>query len=420
MRNILQTAAALVLCASAVTAAQAAPGQIVVVVADGLSPQVIDLGSSYVKKASTEEDATVAFDDLKSQGKIATVSATTASGTTASGTTASGDVLASMRGVLKTAAANGYKTGLVTTGDVTTDAALLYDLPADTKDVASALVNTTKPNFLGGGGRTKFDAALTKSFTGMGNTAITNAEEFESTDADAVKGNVLALENDNDLSYAIDHDSSTETAIGDLASLAMKTLGGDSNKPYVLIVHDTNIARALAAKDTPAVFGEFREIDGIVAEVLSTRSALDTPENMALAVVSTGAMSFPKYTTENVAERSNAIFITSQLNSSYAKATSTLKGATDDDMATFSTETFPGWKPSSSVRAKVMAGTMTGEDAVRASYEPTISLGYDATSVAPMAYVVGLDAGDVVKEVAAVASMKATTPAKTSSSTSTK
>lgn len=389
--RILQSVAAFTLCTSATigfsaSAALAAPKQVVVVVAEGLSPQVIDLGSSYVKTSSTDPDTTVAFSDLKAQGKAAT---------------ATSDAWSSMRGVLKTAAAHGYKTGVVTTGSVAADAALLYDVPTD--GAASTLVKTTKADFLGGGGRSAFSADLTKSFKASGNTALLNADEFEN--ADEVKGRVLALESDNDLSYALDRDTSAEVGVGDMASLAMRTLGGsDSDKPYILVVHDTNIARALAAKDTPALFGEFREVDALIGDVLSTRSALDKPDDMALAVVSTGAAMAPKYTSDVAADRSNAVFMTTQLNSSYAKATSTLKGATDEDVTTFTTDTYIGWKPSADVRAKIIAGTMTGEDAVRASYEPAIAIGYGATTVAPMAYVIGLDSGDVVKSVAAVAS----------------
>ncbi len=405
MRNILQKVTVFALCAASVAATQvavqAAPRQFVVVVADGFSPQVIDLGSLYVKKSSTEEEPSAAFDDLKSQGKTAAVGS---------------DPLSAMRGVLKTAAANGYKTGLVTTGDAAADAALLYDLPAATANVAGTLLTTTKPNFLAGGGRANFGSVLTKSYATAGNTTYLNADEFESADTDSIKGNVLALQADGDLNYAIDHDSSVETSVGDLASLAIKTLGGDTNSPYVLVVHDTNLSKALAAKDTPAVFGEFREIDGIVADVLSTRGALDTPDDLALAVISTGAVASPKYTSETPAERSNAIFIASQLTSSYAKTTATLKGATDDDITTFATDTYPGWKPSSSVRSRLVAGTLTGEDAVRASYESAIALGYDSTVVAPMAMVVGLDASDVVKQIADAVSTKVTT-AKTATKT---
>lgn len=396
--RILQSVAAFALCTSATIGFSAsaalaapeasAPKQVVVVVAEGLSPQIIDLGSAYVKTSSTDPDTTIAFSNLKAQGKAAT---------------ATGDAWSSMRGVLKTAAAHGYKTGVVTTGSVAADAALLYDVPTD--GAASTLVKTTKADFLGGGGRSAFSADLTRSFKASGNTALLNADDFEN--ADAVKGRVLALESDNNLSYALDRDSSVEAGVGDMASLAMKTLGGDNNTPYILVVHDTNIAKALAAKDTPALFGEFREVDAVIGDVLSTRSVLDKPDDMALAVVSTGAAMAPKYTSDVAADRSNAVFMTTQLNSSYSKATTTLKGATDEDVTTFATDTYIGWKPSADVRAKIIAGTMTGEDAVRASYESAIAIGYDATSVAPMAYVIGLDSGDVVKSVAAVASSKA-------------
>ncbi len=389
MRKVLQSVATMALCTAAIAVAQAAPKQIVVVVADGLSPQVIDLGSAYVKASSTDPDTTVAFSDLKSVGKIAS---------------AKSDALASMRGVLKIAAANGYKTGIVTTGNVASDAALLYDLPSDSANIAGTLLTTTKPDFLAGGGRSDFSSALTKTFTASGHTVLLDAEAFEAVDE--VKGRVLALQSDSDLTYALDNDSSTTTSVGDLTSLAIKNLGGDNASPYILIVHNTNIAKALAAKDTPALLGELREVDGIIGDVLSTRNALDAPGDLALAVVSTGAASFPKYTSETAGDRSNAIFVASQLTSSYTKATQTLKGAKDDDITTFATDVYPNWKPSAAVRSQLLAGTMTGEDAVRASYETAIQIGYHSTSVAPLAYVVGMGDGDVVESVAGVVSKK--------------
>jgi predicted fused transcriptional regulator/phosphomethylpyrimidine kinase len=54
----------------------------------------------------------------------------------------------------------------------------------------------------------------------------------------------------------------------------------------------------------------------------------------------------------------------------------------------------------------VIAGTMTGEEAVRASYESAIGLAYETKTVEPMAYVLGIDADDVVKNIATIASTK--------------
>ena len=231
-------------------------------------------------------------------------------------------------------------------------------------------------------------------------------------DADAiqsaaeVKGRVLALQANESLSYATDADSSTEAGLGDLASLAMTTLAGDSgDTPYFLVVHDANLLKAVTAKDTPAVFGQLSALDGIIAEAISVRDAKDKPADMGLAFFSTGASMDLKYTSETPSERSNAIFIASKLPTSYAKATSSLKGATAESFTEFATE-YGNWKPSESTRSSVIAGTMTGEEAVRASYESAIGLAYETKTVEPMAYVLGIDADDVVKNIATIASTK--------------
>src|SRR4028118_2075862 len=103
----------------AAQAVSAAPRQMVVVVAEGLSPQVIDMGTSYartVAQSVTGDEEAAAFSEFRAQAK--TQAAIADSGTAA---------IESMRGLLKTAAANGYRTGLVTTDDVTKAAALFYD-----------------------------------------------------------------------------------------------------------------------------------------------------------------------------------------------------------------------------------------------------------------------------------------------------
>jgi alkaline phosphatase len=132
----------------AAQAVSAAPRQMVVVVAEGLSPQVIDMGSSYVRTVAqsvTGEEEAAAFSEFRAQAK--TQAAIADSGAVA---------IESLRGLLKTASANGYRTGLVTTDDVTKAAALFYDIPGDASTVASTLINNTKFDFLAGGGRSYF------------------------------------------------------------------------------------------------------------------------------------------------------------------------------------------------------------------------------------------------------------------------
>ncbi|HEX8834366.1 MAG TPA: hypothetical protein VF719_09195, partial [Abditibacteriaceae bacterium] len=119
--------------------ASAAPRQIVLVVAEGLNPQTIELGNAYLKKAYEADDAP-SFDQLKVKGKPQNIGA---------------DALASFRGLLATAATNGYRTGIVTTGDVTKVAPLFYGISADTTDLAGAIVDA-KFDFIAGGGRSHF------------------------------------------------------------------------------------------------------------------------------------------------------------------------------------------------------------------------------------------------------------------------
>src|SRR4028119_593151 len=114
MRKALTRAAILLLTATAVPiqpllsqTAQATPRQVVVIVTEGLNPQIVDFGTVYTKTAF--EGASVAFDDLKA---------------TAAPQPAGSTSMTALKGILKTAAANGYKTGLVTSGDVTAVASM--------------------------------------------------------------------------------------------------------------------------------------------------------------------------------------------------------------------------------------------------------------------------------------------------------
>jgi hypothetical protein len=50
---------------------------------------------------------------------------------------------------------------------------------------------------------------------------------------------------------------------------------------------------------------------------------------------------------------------------------------------------YKGWKPSDANRAALLAGTMTGEAALRASYEPALKIAYDAAPAATTVWTVG-------------------------------
>jgi alkaline phosphatase len=181
MTKFLQRTAGLLAATAALTAnAYALPRQAVVIVAEGLNPQTIDLSTGYVKAASQDAEAQPAFSLLKAQAKTANADA---------------NVLSSLKGLLKTAQANGYRTGFVTTEDVTTVAPLFYDVAGEGAAAAQALVNDVPFNFVAGGGRAAFNEDLRKAVATGGGTVITDSEQFESVEQD-IKGKVLALQSD--------------------------------------------------------------------------------------------------------------------------------------------------------------------------------------------------------------------------------
>lgn len=360
-------------------AVHAAPRQIVVVVAEGLNPQLIDFGTAYTKTAY-EEGTTVAFDTLKAEGKSSPVGA---------------DIVANMKGILKTAAANGYRTGLVTTEDVSKVAPLFYDVAGNASAIASANFN-----FLSGGGRTGFSAEAAKTIVDGGGTTIMDVEAM---DAD-IKGKTLVLQSDAGLNYALDRDVEKEAGFAEQVTLALQTLSAD-DAPFFLVVHDTLLKKALDAKDTPAAVEQFRELDGIVADILGNREA--NGEQFAMALVATGAGATPRFTTELPNQRSDAFYILSQLPMSYGKAGTTLQGADDAKMTDFATNQYKGWKLSPENKAAIAAGTMTPEAALRASYEPALNIAFEPVAATPMVHVVGMDAGnDLVGALKNLASMK--------------
>lgn len=353
MRKVLSKFAVVAMATAAVMqTAQAAPRQIVLIVADGVSAPTIDFGRVYLKTAY-EQGATVAFDDLKASGKS---------------TTAGGLTPANLKGLLKTAADSGYKTGLVTTDDALKTAALFYDTTSEN------VVRNAKFDVVAGGGRGNAGNAA-QQVKELGGTAMMSAEALN----EEAKGKVLALQADNSLTWNLDRDGDNESGFPELVSLALQTLSQD-NKPYFLIVHDTLLAKALNAKDTPAALEQFKELDGILGDVMGTREGVDKPEDFGIAVIATGGAMTPKFTTELPNERAEALYMVSALPMSYAKAGQTLKGADETKLKEFATTTYKGWQLSDATRADIIAGKIMPEAAVRASYEPALKIGYEAST----------------------------------------
>lgn len=364
------------------TMAHAAPRQLVVIVAEGLSPKAIEMGGSYLKSASlaaTGEEETPALSDFLGKAK----------------STTAGDLsLAALRGVLSKAAAKGYRTGLVTTGEVAQIAPLFYDV--NTVDTASQLLEKRPFDFLAGGGRAAFaklDAA--KKMKAGGGTALLKADEVENAESE-IKGKTLVLTDDDSLPYAADIDPEKDESLGALAGLAMNTLAGENDdQPYVLIIHDALLSRALDTKDTPAMLEEMRELDGIVAEASGRREAQEGASKMGIALLATGGSVVPRFASEGATDRSNALYVASQLPYSYHHAGELLKGANADRLTQFTTEEYKGWKLSSAKRDEIIAGKLDPETEIRASYEPSIAINYAAEETPATLYALGFDAANL-------------------------
>lgn len=358
-------AGALLIAPALTSSAQAAAKQYVIVVAEGASPQVLDLGKAYLRKADEDPELATSFDTLMETGKMT-----------------GADALTSLQGLLETAENSGYKTGLVTTGDISKVAPLFY------ADAPSALLGAgAKYDFLAGGGRLQLGPDAGTKVKATGGTYLSTEEGLDAE----IKGRVLAAQADGDLDYAIDRDPSQQAGLGELATLAMDTLGaGDT--PFVLVVHDTLIKKALDSKDTPALFEQFRELNGILADVSARR---DDNANLGLAVLMTGSDATPRFTTQVDAEQQNALFVVSNLSLSYAGAGRALKGADDAAVTAFADPTdgqYKGFRVSGATRQGLIAGTLDGETAVRTAYEPLLKFGFDGPAAAPAAYTLGFEA----------------------------
>lgn len=375
----LSVSRALVAAALAIASAvQAAPRQIVLVVAEGANPATNELFSTYVQKTYDQDEVT-GYAALKAQAKAPIGAAD----------------LPAFSGLLKTAAANGYKTGLVTTGNVTKAAPVFYGLTGD--DLARQIVDA-KFDFVAGGGRAHFvpqgtpgslrkdNTDLAKTLADAGGSALFTAEAL----TEEAKGKVLALQDDVELNYALDRDEE-EVGLNDLVTQALDALGTDE-APFVLVVHDTLLAKALAAKDTPAAAEQFHELNGIVDSLLDRRD--ENPADFAVAVLSTGGNSVPRFTTAAANEQRDALFILSNLPLSFAKAAASLKGANAEAIDEFAQEKYVGWKLSSANRSAILNGTLAPESALRASYEPALRIEYVPANPQSSAFAVGLPAAE--------------------------
>lgn len=371
------TVAAAAIAATFCSAVQAAPRQMVVVVAEGMNPQTLDIGSRYVNKAADADDAS-GLATLKAQGTSATVA----------------NPMDSVKGLLASAKASGYRTGLITTGDVSKVAPLLN---GSDEAQGAELVASVPFNVLAGGGRAAISAEQ-RTALGRTNTLFETGEAFEQADAQ-IKGNLLSLQSDAELSYAIDRDSQQEAGLADMASFAMDTLAGANNAPFVLVVHDTLLQKALAAKDTPAAFEQIKELDSIVTDALARRGEAN---NLAIAVLAGGGTTAPKA----AGDESNALFVVSGLQKSYTGAGTYLKGADAERITQFAEQDYPGWAVTEAQRRALIAGTLEGEAAVRASYEPVININFDTVESTPTLYALGVPA-----DLAAITTFVTTRPA---------
>ena len=384
MKKTFLSGAALGALVLAAVPALAAPKQYVVIVAQGTSPQVLSLGKGYFRAANTDPTLTTSFDALMESGKMAPTTP---------------NAIASMKGLLSTAKAHGFKTGLVTTGDLSQVAPLFYDLTGDTADALGSA--QAQYDFMGGGGRAQLAGAGAK-VKAMGGTYAVNAVEM----ADDLKGRVLSLQNDGELDYALDRDPSQQASIAEMASLAMDNLG---DAPYVLIVHDDLTKKAIENKDTPALLEQFRELELVASDALSRREA--NPD-LGVALLMTGSQTTPQFIAGTPKPtQDDAFFIVSNLGRSFAGAGAELQGADVAKITQFADPDeglYRGWKISDVDKAAIAAGTLDPETAIRAAYEPALRMEYAPTAIAPTAYTVGLDAsGGLVAALQAAVSVRA-------------
>jgi hypothetical protein len=66
-----------------------------------------------------------------------------------------------------------------------------------------------------------------------------------------------------------------------------------------------------------------------------------------------------------------------------------LQGAETARLDAFIIDSYKGWKPSDANRVALLKGEMTGEAAIRASYEPALKIAYEATTAATTVWTLG-------------------------------
>lgn len=346
----------------------AAPRQYVIVVAEGVSPQILDLDKDYLRTANEDQALTTSFDSVMENGKAVSVN---------------GNAIADMKGLLSLAKTNGYKTGLVTTGDISTVAPMFYNMTGDTATALSSA--QAQYDFIGGGGRTDI-ATAGDQIKAMGGSYLANADDF----AGEVQGRVLSAQAPGELAYALDRDSTAQASLSEMASLAMDKLG---DAPYVLIVHDGLAKKALDAHDTPALLEEVRELETITADALSRR---DENPDLGIGLVMTGSSVMPRFTAgTSQTDKNNAFFILNNLGSTFTGAGMKLKGADAETINTFADPNdgeYRAWNVTATQKQQIAAGTLNPETALRASYEPILKMEYVEQAATPTAYAVGIDA----------------------------
>jgi hypothetical protein len=179
---------------------------------------------------------------------------------------------------------------------------------------------------------------------------------------------------------------------------------------FVLVVHDTLLAKALADKDTPAAVEQFHLIDNIVGDLLTRR---EENTNLAVTLLGAGGTVAPRFTTDKADELSNALFVLSNLPRSYSGAGAKLKGADEATLTDFANEQYKGWKVSPEVRRDILAGTLAPETAIRASYEPVVKIAFETVPAESRIYAVGLTGDDLLEAVKQVVNSKLGQPSLT-------
>ena len=216
---------------------------------------------------------------------------------------------------------------------------------------------------------------------------------------------MLALPNDGVLNYPLDVEQENESSFDDLVSLALTNLSSE-NAPFVLVVHDGFLVRALASRDTPGVAESYRHLDTIVDD-LNTRESEGNGE-FGVAILATGATTAPYVTATKPIEINDTFFIVSNLALSYKGAGNKLRGADAEAIADFASDQYKGWKVSRADKAAIVAGTLNPETAICASYEPAIAIGFK--SIAPESSLYLLSFPDSESGVAAITTVVSQAP----------